>query len=498
MKDIKNYVSHLFDLLAVELGASDNVNEKAMLRYESVRSWLCRDASTLAEYSPAIYLQGSFELGTVTKPVEREDDYDIDIVCELPFSTSNITQKQLKSMLGHEIKAYVQANNLQSPTKEGRRCWTLHYADSAQFHIDILPAISSAHSTYDAQIIFGNIIHITDNTSDSYNRLCPYWFTSNPRGYVSWFNQQSNTSSNGLLKLKEITSSKRANFKTKNTLQKVIQILKRHRDVMFSEDLENKPISMIITTLAAHAYDGEEDIFDALKSIIHKMTSYIQFNNNGVLIRNPVNPSENFADKWTRDPRKKQMFDSWFEQLKIDILSISFISDIEGVINFFKLKFGERATSDAAKKLLNKITISSSADTNQALRLFDETYRQKPLWQIYEQGNISLTGRISYNSQSCKFDSNGTSLPKNSNLYFRAETDIPPPFNVYWQVVNTGDEAKNAKQLRGNIFLAASAGAGGLSQKEKTAYKGSHYVQCYIVKNNICVARSKEFIVNVS
>lgn len=39
----------------------------------------------------------------------------------------------------------------------------------------------------------------------------------------------------------------------KTPLQRAVQILKRHRDIMFAGD-EDKPVSIIITTLAAKAY----------------------------------------------------------------------------------------------------------------------------------------------------------------------------------------------------------------------------------------------------
>ena len=45
-------------------------------------------------------------------------------------------------------------------------------------------------------------------------------------------------------------------------LQRAIQILKRHRDMRFLEHKceEYKPISIIITTLAASAYQNETDV----------------------------------------------------------------------------------------------------------------------------------------------------------------------------------------------------------------------------------------------
>jgi hypothetical protein len=68
---------------------------------------------------------------------------------------------------------------------------------------------------------------------------------------------------------------------------------------------------------------------------------------------------------------------------------------------------------------------------------------------------------------------------------------------VYWQVVNTGPEAASVGQLRGSIFPAASRGVGGLRQKEATSYTGMHWVECFIVKNGVCVAHSQEYVVNI-
>jgi hypothetical protein len=84
-------------------------------------------------------------------------------------------------------------------------------------------------------------------------------------------------------------------------------------------------------------------------------------------------------------------------------------------------------------------------------------------------------------------------------LNFIADTNVPPPFNVYWQVVNTGAEAASLGNigLRGEIFSAKSAGRGGLHQRESTLYTGMHWIECFIVKDGVCLARSGEYIVNI-
>ena len=51
----------------------------------------------------------------------------------------------------------------------------------------------------------------------------------------------------------------------------------------------------------------------------------------------------------------------------------------------------------------------------------------------------------------------------------------------------------------GEVYmLLKRSGVGGLNQKEYSLYRGKHWIECFIVKNNICVARSYEFMVNIS
>ena len=57
-------------------------------------------------------------------------------------------------------------------------------------------------------------------------------------------------------------------------------ILKCHRDHSFENRKEERPISVIITTLAAHSYNGEETIGRALAAILTGMDRHILWHNN--------------------------------------------------------------------------------------------------------------------------------------------------------------------------------------------------------------------------
>ena len=63
-----------------------------------------------------------------------------------------------------------------------------------------------------------------------------------------------------------------------------------------------------------------------------------------------------------------------------------------------------------------------------------------------------------------------------------------------WQVVNTGSEAAQNTCLRGGF---EDSNKGQNCRIESTSYTGKHYVQCFVIKRGACVAKSKEFIINI-
>ena len=57
--------------------------------------------------------------------------------------------------------------------------------------------------------------------------------------------------------------------KVKTPLQRVVQILKRHRDIKFADDNSgNKPISIIITTIAGRLYEEEDKLAELTKRLL--------------------------------------------------------------------------------------------------------------------------------------------------------------------------------------------------------------------------------------
>ncbi|HHL34363.1 MAG TPA: nucleotidyltransferase [Desulfobulbaceae bacterium] len=337
--------------LAESLDISDTQYEAAIKHYEAVGDWLNKDDSPIAEYDPQIYPQGSFRLGTMIKPINDKDEYDIDLVCELKaLRKENVTQKQLKDMVGDRLK---ENERYRKMFKEGKRCWTLQYADSSRFHMDILPAIPDEEINGIASEIGTNLaqsaILITDRELFS-------WQRSNPAGYAEWFKERMSIQFNA--KRMMIAESLRASledvpeYKVKTPLQQSIQILKRHRDIMFADDQDDKPISIIITTLAARAYNNEADLLEALQTIVNKMPGLIERDEQGnALVANPVNPLENFADKWKKNPELEIEFRRWIQQVRADLGTALRAGNLRDMIEGLKPRFGDRLVNEVASKV---------------------------------------------------------------------------------------------------------------------------------------------------
>ena len=361
-KEQKQNFSKILKNITEELDISDSKYEEAKRKYEGVGEWLNREGSVLVEYNPRIYTQGSFSLGTVVKPVNNNEGFDIDLVCEIDHSKGSVTQKQLKELVGGEINSYAKAKSINKPPENKRRCWTLDYVN--EFHMDILPAIPDSESLrllLESKSLSAGwtecAISITDKTSHNYDYLDSEWLCSNPKGYAEWFKDKmkvvADSRKRELVLLEKYASVEDVPmFEWKTPLQQAVQLLKRHRDIYF-DGKDYKPISIIITTLSGHAYDNESDFYDAFSNIVNRLEDIVSLRQNGVFqIPNPVNPTENFADKWNENEELPRAFNRWINQLKADFDIIQQKQELLSMQESLEPVLGAGVVADAFNKML--------------------------------------------------------------------------------------------------------------------------------------------------
>ncbi|MCB1467589.1 MAG: nucleotidyltransferase [Rhizobiaceae bacterium] len=500
----------LLEDLVEELQVPPGRYEQAERSYKSLGEWLHRPESTVRESDPDVYVQGSFRLGTAIKPASDEEDYDIDMVCRLGYEKSSLSQAELKRRVGVEIRAYAKRHGMSKPD-DGRRCWTLVYADGAQFHMDVLPAVPDSEKRRylkEAGPVLARLgataLAITDNEHPDFQRIAGDWPRSNPKGYALWFRDRMGQAfrTRALNEAHKMRASVEEvpTYRVRTPLQGTIQILKRHRDMMFSDRTDEKPISILITTLSAHAYNQEDDLSGALFSILRNMDRYITQREGVDWVENPADPAENFADKWGEYPERRDAFHEWLAQARADFASAhrAATADVAGTILSEHM-----GTALVNRALGRRNPVQKSGYVAPLVRaanlILAPAYMRKPRWPHKPEGRVSID-TATFTQKGFRpqpFISGGAALPKHSSLSFKAETTLTGRFKVYWQVVNTGHEAEVADCLRGGFNLD-SAVRGGLTHTESTLYRGQHSIECFIVKNGKLAARSGQFIVNIA
>jgi hypothetical protein len=367
--------NRIIEEIATTIEIPDSAYETAEKRYLDLGSWFGRRESYCSGFDPHIYPQGSFRLGTVIRPLDEKTAYDLDLCCNLEkgISKNTHTQEQLRGLVGVDVESYRIARGFQEPTEEGHRCWRLLYADRLSFHLDIVPCIPEGADRRRlieasmvkagsigglAQEVANLTVSITDDRHIGYRTVSGDWNISNPEGYARWFESRMKLATAVLQK--RLVEAKIARvddlptFRWKTPLQRCVQVLKRHRDIMFADNPDSKPISIIITTLAGRAYVGEAGLAQAMQNILPQMDSLI--NRKSPRVANPVNPAEDFADKWaTAEGRAKKLeenFRAWLIQAKADFRVIGSSNDAKFISEQAMQKLGSRLNpNDLTEKL---------------------------------------------------------------------------------------------------------------------------------------------------
>lgn len=491
-------LDELLIMAASILDIPDHIYEDATLKYEDVGNWLGSEDSELLNHTPDIYVQGSFRLGTVVRPISEKDEYDIDLVCHLNIDKENVTQKDLKEMVGMRLK---KRKDLAGILKPSRRCWTLEYQSGNQmqnFHMDILPAIPNIERKPTGILL-----------TDTELKL---WQKSNPKAYAEWFYDR----------MKVIFLQRRAAFaksiqanieevptwQVKTPLQTAVQILKRHRDIYFQDKQDVKPVSIIITTLAALSYENQPSVYDALIGIIQKIEAnwgkkgFVEYRNGKWWVANPVDDDENFADKWNEYPARRESFLAWLKKVQRDLNAAMTSRNFNESAEILAPVLGRSTIARVAQNLGRPISSTALVPITETIKvpaLGDTRHCQPSQWseKITYKANISASVHLKqYNTKKKLWDLTVRPVPKNIWLRFLVKTNVPQPYDVRWQVVNTGQEALEANQLRGD-FYNSNTSNNNCVRWEHTSYMGTHWVEAFIIQKGVCVARSGRKLVKI-
>jgi hypothetical protein len=366
----KKYIGNILEQLAKSIDLTDAQYEEAISKYDAVGRFLSNPDCNLAPYKPKIVPQGSMRIGTVTRPVHEECEFDMDANCRLEISTP-VSQFRMKQLIGDCFKSN---KTYERMLEEKKRCWRLKYAETSRFHFDVVPAIADNFRwLLDLGVPLKYAEHavlITDIEHPNYYLTSSELPRSNPEGYALWFLDVMKIQADAIrmrmaIELK-MNVQEVPDFKVRTPLQQAIQLMKRHRDLMYGDN-ELKPISIIINTLAAKAYQDVMSnnrggiFYDILLDIVERMPSYIKPVNGILWIANPVNPNENFADKWASEKKLEDEFRKWHNTMLDSLKSDKIRGTQEDLTGILKLSFGTKVVNEVFNRESTRLSVLRAA-----------------------------------------------------------------------------------------------------------------------------------------
>jgi hypothetical protein len=404
--------------------------------------------------------QGSLRQGTIIKPRTDETEFDVDMLVDV------------KDVRDWKPADYLDAVHLAFKNSErykeivdrrGKtRCVTIDYATN-DFHVDIVPSIERSGQCY------------------IMNRKTNAFEVTDGDGYAAWFSGRN-----------DITGG--------HELVRVVRLCKYLRD---EHDWPVKSI-LLTTLLGLQVYDADKatmfaDTPTALVNLLYRADNWLQAQKTMPQVANPALPSEKFTRHW--DQETFDAFKKKFHESAVDAITAYKETDEDKAGEAWRKVFGDKFP------ILEEDVGSGSEVAKAAALSLGPSTHARPLSDIAPNGSrregylhiqawtYSKNGKTEFNGIS-----SGARVSADRAIKFRASTNVPRPYWLHWQVVNTGSHAAQENALRGNFFRGKNLDGtetGNHDTWETTKYTGSHWIQCFAVRGGVCVAQSDRFVINV-
>ena len=422
--------------------------------------------------------QGSVAMGTIIQTKFVDEEYDIDD--GLVISQSQVVADNGLDKTATEVREAVQTalkdKRFNRPPKLFTNCVRVFYAetDEEKHHVDF-PVYRKR----------------TEDDGESIRELAGAegWIQSDPTQVNSWF--------------EDIVKDKNANTAGWGTqFRHLAQLIKRFCRSR-KDWLDLLPNGMKLTMLVAEVQPPYDDRIDnAFHALLKELRLRLE---DSKVIRNLAHPDEPMITRSDNDSNVCELLAKVEDALdKLLVLDDSESQTLGSARSTWDWVF----KSDGFFKEFDEASSIQKTAASLGHSPFDVSWRDAPPWPVDLEFEVILRGEFGnskHGRQWQRFKSNSPSLKKHLHLRFHAQTNTLKPYDVFWQVVNTGSEAISDDARRGKIIASSSAGAGGLHstsvhghiRDEKTLYTGMHWVECFIVKDGLCVAKSGPYVVNI-
>lgn len=127
---------------------------------------------------------------------------------------------------------------------------------------------------------------------------------------------------------------------------------------------------------------------------------------------------------------------------------------------------------------------ASRANYDNTEQFIEDKYPVDIRYNLQIDGIVSQNGWRKYNI--LNHVSSFCPILRNRKIeFYIVSTNCPKPYSIYWKVRNVGYIAEEKNMIRGQIVKGSD------THTEPTSFYGPHFVECYLIKNDVCVARNR-------
>ncbi len=333
---------------------------------------------------------------------------------------------------------------------------TFNQNNEELFSVDVVPAYTTSKNEFgDDRYKVPELLRKRHGKArqDYYQKLADErgqmeWIDSDPRGYIKVASDVDEVSGGEFRK-----STKIVKF-WKNNLKDVDEYLK-----LKSFHLEQVVTSYFLANSSMRVVDVVYRFFTELPEIISKPNQIQDRTNFNKYI-------DDYLGDLTDEQKERivQARDGFLSKLEN-------LSDNAPVSSLFEIEFLER-TSSSERYLF---------DSEFGIPIFieDDSFRIDGFIQPKSGFRDGWLSAVSHQ------------IAKGRQVKFQIRNDVEKDYTL-WKVQNDkqSNEVIDANCTRGEITRGSTA-----HNPESTAYSGTHYVECYAIKDNVCIARSKVNVV---
>lgn len=444
-------IKHFDAFLVNKVNLSDGRIAQLDSRVTAVGNYLSSGEDVIAENYLELIPQGSYAHRTIINPVQTNDEFDADVL----LSMDEVDGWEAKDYVQELYTVFRASSTYRDMVSRHDRCVKVDYAN--EFHIDVVPYLERHNEHF-----------ITNRVTDTYE-------LTNPEGFNEWLDEQNKITGGRLIKIIRLLKFVR-DYKNTFTVRSVIL------NILVGERIND--------VLVMNDADYYKDVPTALKNILKDLNDYLQANPTLPLISDPSCPTESFNHRI--DQNQYSNFRDKISFYCGKVVAAYDETDLELSKTKWREVFGPLfGTYDTATVATSKNAHIGRAGINNT----EQTLESR--WKIPTVLNPRYTVRIGAVVEK-KDGFRHFDLRKHGNVVGRGRTinfkiariNVPTPYSVYWKVRNTGDEAINANCIRGQVVQDS----GSRTLREPTAFRGQHYVDCYIVKDGICVAMDRQIV----